>query len=71
MTFTEALSAVFNDADDIRRATWRNRSITLFLDDAKLCTNWNSTTQQVDDEAHPFIVSESDYFADDWEVVEP
>jgi hypothetical protein len=70
VTFTEALSAVFNDSDDIRRATWTNRAIVLFLDDAKLCTSWNSSEQKVDDEAHPYIISESDYFADDWEVVE-
>jgi len=67
MTFPEALSAIFNDGDRVTRSTWRNHDAYLFIDDNKLCTTWNGT--KADGLPHPLIVTEPDYFADDWEVV--
>lgn len=69
MTFTEALDAVFNDSDRITRTSWRNREIYLTLNDNQLRTTWSSEEKRIDGQMHPYIVGESDYFADDWEVV--
>lgn len=70
MDFTTALTAVFKDGDHVTRATWRNRAIYLTLDDEKrLATTWASETNSIDGQLHPFIVGESDFFTDDWEVI--
>lgn len=70
MTFTQALSAVFNDSDRVTRQTWNNRSIYLSLVDYQLCITGFSSSGKDDGLPHPWIVTEQDYFADDWEVVE-
>lgn len=70
MTFTEALSAVFNDGDRVTRAHWNNRRIYLSLVDYSLCIhNFQSHGKPDDGLPHPYIVTENDYFAVDWEVV--
>jgi len=70
MTFSEALSAVFNDGDHVTRSVWRNSAAYLFVDEARLCITWNDAEQKADGLAHPYLLTEPDYFADDWEVVD-
>lgn len=71
MTFTEALSSVFDDGHRVTRFHWKNRAIYCQMNDSKqLATTWNSDTRSVDGLMHPLIIDEQDYFAEDWEVVE-
>lgn len=71
MTFPEALATVFTSNARVTRRAWNNRRAYLILDHRRqLCTSWNSETRSVDALLHPLIITESDYFADDWEVVE-
>lgn len=70
MTFTQVLSAVFNDADHITRRAWNNHAIYILLEDGKLCIKGYDATKPDDGLPHPLIVTEQDYYAEDWEVVE-
>jgi hypothetical protein len=65
MTFPEALAAVFHDNDRIIRVAWHNRNIFIALDETKLCIKG----VDADGLFHPWVMTESDYFADDWEVL--
>lgn len=67
MTFTEALSAVFDSGERITRLGWSNPSIYCVMEDHKLMI-MNGVA--MDGMLHPWCVSEEDYFAEDWEVVE-
>ena len=69
MTFTDALSAIFNDGKQVRRAFWSTRVI-VGLQDSRLCIKGFSSSGPDDGKWHPWTITESDYFADDWEVVE-
>ena len=69
MTFTEALTAVFKDNDRITRRSWNSRSIYVLLEDGKLCIKGFASEGVDDGLPHPLIVSEQDYFADDWEII--
>lgn len=69
MTFTDALSVIFNDNDRVTRTVWHNRAAVCALEDGLLCTTWDSKAEKVDHLWHPWTISEQDYFADDWEVV--
>jgi hypothetical protein len=69
MTFTDALSAVFDNSDRVTRRVWNNRRANCFLDEGKLCTTWNSQQQMVDDQPHPWVISEQDFYSDDWEIL--
>ncbi len=69
MNFTEALSAIFNDSDRVTRQHWNSRAIYCHLVDYQLCITGFSNTGKDDGLPHPWIVTEQDYFADDWEVV--
>lgn len=73
MTFTEALDAVFKDNDRVTRIAWSSRTIYLLLDDGRLCIKGGVSieTGRRDDDtlSHPFILTEQDFFAHDWEVV--
>lgn len=66
MTFLEALAAIFNDNARITRRTWRNPKIYCSAVAQMLCI----TGVDADGKPHPWAITESDYFADDWEVVE-
>ena len=70
MTFPEALSATFNDSTRITRRAWANRSIYVSVIEGKLCITGFSDQNDDDKRPHPLIVTEQDYFAEDWEVVE-
>lgn len=69
MRYPEALSSVFNDSDQVTRQVWGNRSIYLSLVDYQLCITGFSSAGPDDGLPHPYILTENDYFADDWEVV--
>lgn len=72
MTFPDALSAVFNDGDLVTRDIWYNKA-EVGLDDGKLCINGyqDDKGQWVGDgKWRAWIVTEQDYFSDDWQVVE-
>ena len=69
MTFTEALTAVFKEGDRITRADWRNRDIYVGLEEGRLCITWATESSRIDGQMHPWTISESDFFAHDWEVV--
>lgn len=66
MTFSEALAAVFNHNARIARRVWNNFSIYCHVVQMQLCI----TGVDADGKPHPWTITESDYFADDWEVVE-
>lgn len=73
MTFTDALKAAFADNDRITRTTWRNRDIYVYVVDGKLCIRGGidlaTGSVRTDGMPYPFTISESDYFAEDWEVL--
>ena len=71
MTFTEALSAVFNDGDAITRPIWHSGA-QVAADDGKLSINGylkDDGTWVNDSQWRSWTITEQDYFADDWEVV--
>jgi hypothetical protein len=69
VNFSEALSAVFNDGDRVTRAHWNNRRIYVDTVDAQLVIIGFASAGTDDGLPHPWVVTEQDYFADDWEVV--
>lgn len=69
MTFTEALSTIFNDNHRARRRIWQAK-VFVGLDSNLLCIKGFSSSGPDDGKWHPWTITESDYFADDWEVVE-
>lgn len=69
MTLLEALGAVFESNQRIRRRLWSSR-IVVGLENNALCIKGYSSTGPDDGLWHPWTVTESDYFSDDWEVVE-
>ncbi len=66
MTLTEALSAVFDDGSRITRAAWASPQIFVSTEDRLLCI------KGVDPDGlyHPWTISEADFYADDWRVME-
>lgn len=70
MIFSEALSDAFNDNARITRRAWANRSIYVSVIEGKLCITGFNDKGEDDKRPHPLIMTEQDYFADDWEVVE-
>jgi len=71
MTFTDALSAVFNDGDPITRPIW-HAGAQVTLDDGVLSINgYLQDGKWVQDgQWRAWVVTEQDFFADDWEVVD-
>lgn len=69
MTFPDALAAIFNDNARVQRGPW-SKSIFVGLENAILCIKGFSHSGLDDGKWHPWTITESDYFADDWEVVE-
>lgn len=68
MTLLEALGAVFESGQRIRRRLWSSQ-IVVGLEDSILCIKGYSSQGPDDGKWHPWTITESDYFADDWEVV--
>lgn len=69
MTLLEALGAVFESNQHIHRRLW-SAQVVVGLEDSILCIRGFSSTGPDDGKWHPWTITESDYFADDWEVVE-
>lgn len=69
MTYPEALSAVFNDSDRVTRAVWNNRRIYLQETDYQLCIVGFDASKPDDGLPHPYVLTENDYYATDWEVI--
>lgn len=71
MTFPDALAAVFNDSARVTRRTWNNPTIYVSVVNLQLCITGGIPLDGKDAHLpHPWTITESDYFADDWEVVE-
>lgn len=62
MTFLEALSAAFKDNDRITRPEWNGKFG--LVEDGILKIDW------LKDGPRDWIISEGDFFADDWEVLD-
>lgn len=69
MTFTEALTAAFKDDDRVTRTDWHNRNIYISVVEGRLCITGFSHPDPDDGRPHPLIVTESDFFAEDWEIL--
>jgi hypothetical protein len=69
MNFIETLHAIFSDNRRARRRIWSSR-IFVGMENGVLCIKGFSSTGPDDGLWHPWTVTESDYFADDWEVIE-
>lgn len=70
MTFNQALSAIFDDNERVTRPVWNSRAIYCSLVESQLCITGFSSSGPDDGKPHPWVVTESDYYANDWEVVE-
>lgn len=69
MTLNEILPAIFEGGQRARRTLW-SRSVFVALENAVLCIKGFSSGGPDDGKYHPWTITESDYFADDWEIVE-
>ena len=63
---TTALEAVFNDSQRITRRKWANSTIYCGLEQSQLCIRGTNP----DNLWHPWTITDEDWYADDWEVVE-
>ena len=70
MTFTDALDALFASGHRVKRRAWLNPAIFCLLHNQRLCIQGYASEGDDPHVPHPMIVTESEYFADDWEVVE-
>lgn len=69
MKFTDALVAAFDSNARIRRALW-SRQVIVGVDSSILCIKGFSSHGPDDGKWHPWHITESDFFADDWEICE-
>ena len=69
MTFTETLRAIFDHNSHARRRLWSSR-IFVGLEEGRLCIKGYSSSGPDDGLWHPWVITEEDYFASDWEIVE-
>jgi len=69
MKFTEALSAAFDSNARIRRALW-SKQVIVGVEDSILCIKGFSSHGPDDGKWHPWTITESDFFASDWEILE-
>ena len=70
MTFTDALSEVFDNSARITRQHWNSRQIYIECVESLLCIVGFDANKPDDGLPHPWQITEQDYFANDWEVVE-
>lgn len=66
MKFPEALTEVFNNHQRVTRRVWNNPAVYVGLEQAQLCIKGHPN----DGLWHPWTITESDWFSEDWEVVE-
>lgn len=69
MTLSEALAHVFDNGQRIQRRLW-SRSVFVALDSAILCIKGFSHSGPDDGKFHPWTISEDDYYATDWEILD-
>lgn len=69
MTFTEILTAIFDRNLHARRCLWSTR-IFVGLEEGRLCIKGFSSSGPDDGLWHPWVITEEDYFAGDWEIVD-
>jgi len=69
MTFIEILTAIFNDSKHARRRLWSTR-IFVGLEEGRLCIKGYSSSGPDDGLWHPWVITEEDYFASDWEIID-
>lgn len=69
MTFLEVLAATFESNQHIRRRLW-SKQVVVGVEGGYLCIKGFSSSGPDDGKWHQWVITESDYFADDWEVVE-
>lgn len=69
MTFIEILTAIFDRNLRARRRLWSTR-IFVGLEEGRLCIKGYSSSGPDDGLWHPWVITEEDYYAGDWEVVE-
>lgn len=71
MKLLPALELVFGDNQRITRRAWNNRSIYCSLVEQRLCiTGGIPADGQDGNKPHPWTITESDFFSDDWEALE-
>lgn len=71
MTFIEAVKEVFDNNARITRRTWNSRSVYCSLIDARLCiTGGVPLDGREPEKGHPWSITESDYYGDDWEILQ-
>jgi hypothetical protein len=70
MTLPEALEFTFNDSSRITRRAWNNRAVYCSVIEGKLCISGYDDTGTDDKRPHPWTITESDWFSDDWETLE-
>lgn len=71
MKLLPALELVFNDNQRITRRAWNNRSIYCSLVEQRLCITGGIPADGQDrNKPHPWTITESDWFSDDWEICE-
>ena len=69
MKFVEAEAAAFEEGRKVRRTFW-SKQVIVGVEDSILCIRGFSSSGPDDGKWHAWTIAESDYFADDWEVVE-
>lgn len=63
---SEGLSWVFDGNARITRRAWNNPAVYVGLEQGQLCIKGHPN----DGLWHPWTITESDWFSEDWEVVE-
>lgn len=66
MTLPDALHSIFHDSQRFTRRKWANSSIFISLHASQLCIKGFPD----DGKYYAWVITDEDYFADDWEVVE-
>lgn len=70
MNLINGLTLVFHESKRITRRVWHNPRIFVALEQGQLCIKGYSSSGPDDGKSHPWSVTESDWFADDWEICE-
>lgn len=70
MTLPEALPLVFTANARITRRVWASARVYVSVIEGKLCITGYASQGDNDPRPHPLVLTESDWFGDDWEVVE-
>lgn len=69
MRFWEVEAAAFDHGRKVRRAHW-SKQVIITIENGVLCIKGFSSSGPDDGNWHPLIITESDWYADDWEVID-